>query len=150
MARRARPTDGKKHAPMNGPDEAHDYLWTALGRILRNKLPKDGLEEAQSRLQPASRNEEDSEEHLAMDSKVFAFQGGLHEWPTSRMISSHHRVCDPFGIDVLVPTAPPGQPSRVIGDTFLTGSPVGWVCAALGSCGVFDYAGFSITTRNTS
>ncbi|KAJ6580004.1 hypothetical protein DFH09DRAFT_1260399 [Mycena vulgaris] len=28
MARRARPTEGKKHA-MNGPDEAHDYLWTA-------------------------------------------------------------------------------------------------------------------------
>ncbi|KAJ6572692.1 hypothetical protein DFH09DRAFT_1460538 [Mycena vulgaris] len=68
MARRARPTDGKQHAPMNGPDEAHDYLWTAIGRILRSKLPKDGLEEAQSRLQPASRNEEDSEEHLEKQS----------------------------------------------------------------------------------
>ncbi|KAJ7440939.1 hypothetical protein FB451DRAFT_1299348 [Mycena latifolia] len=28
MARRARPTEGKQHAPMNGPDDAHDYLWT--------------------------------------------------------------------------------------------------------------------------
>ncbi|KAJ7902225.1 hypothetical protein B0H13DRAFT_1621620 [Mycena leptocephala] len=27
MARRARPTDGKQHAAMNGPDVAHDYLW---------------------------------------------------------------------------------------------------------------------------
>ncbi|KAJ7925617.1 hypothetical protein B0H13DRAFT_2569451 [Mycena leptocephala] len=29
IARRARPTEGKQHAPMNGTDEAHDYLWTA-------------------------------------------------------------------------------------------------------------------------
>ncbi|KAF7368590.1 hypothetical protein MVEN_00182800 [Mycena venus] len=117
MARRARPTEGKQHAPMNGPDEAHDYLWIAQdlwmvpdvwdwvnedsavralilqscgrpgvccarnggsavqalfglspGRILRSKLSKDGLEEAQSRLQRESRNEEDSEEYLEKQS----------------------------------------------------------------------------------
>ncbi|KAJ7646016.1 hypothetical protein DFH06DRAFT_1270905 [Mycena polygramma] len=29
MARRARPTGAKQHAPLQGPDMAHDYLWIA-------------------------------------------------------------------------------------------------------------------------
>ncbi|KAJ7769805.1 hypothetical protein B0H16DRAFT_1516473 [Mycena metata] len=29
LARRTRPTDGKRHAPMAGADMAHDYLWIA-------------------------------------------------------------------------------------------------------------------------
>ncbi|KAJ6479372.1 hypothetical protein DFH09DRAFT_1108099 [Mycena vulgaris] len=73
-------------------------------RILLSKLPKDGLEEAQSRLQPTSRNEEDSEEHLEKQTKPWTlrFACSKEDWMSGPR--THHLVCDPFGIDGLVPT----------------------------------------------
>ncbi|KAJ6600533.1 hypothetical protein DFH09DRAFT_1070321 [Mycena vulgaris] len=70
-----------------------------LGRILRSQLPKDGLEEAQSLYAlsfPALYHVFDIL-YVADCNQTF---GKTKQWT----LSTHHLVCDPIGIDVLVPT----------------------------------------------